>query len=196
MAMGNLCLSDGCGKSAIARGMCRFHYDQWKRPRNTEASPSNGDKIRFLWDAVLTYEGDECLKWPYGRDGKGYGRLSIDGKNIIVSRMVCREVLGEPPTPKHEAAHSCGNGHLACVAKRHLSWKTPAENRADAIAHGTHVRGRAHKLAKLDEAQVRQIRAEVCRGMSQYALASQFNVSRGTISDIISGRHWAWLDAA
>ncbi|WP_292637037.1 hypothetical protein [Mesorhizobium sp.] len=54
-----------------------------------------------------------------------------DGKCRRVSRLVCEEVHGPPPSPDHEAAHSCDNGDLGCATKRHLSWKTPKENTAD-----------------------------------------------------------------
>jgi hypothetical protein len=153
------------------------------------------DQLRFL-ELAPEYTGDDCLTWPYGTDSKGYGRISLDGKERIVSRLVCKAAHGEPPTPKHEAAHSCGKGHLACINPHHLSWKTPAQNRADCIVHGTHIRGSDHKVAKLDAERVRTIRLELLRGVRQKDLAKRFGVSRGTVSDIASRRLWGWLDAA
>lgn len=193
MAPCTLCKVDGCDKQAIARGWCRHHYDKWKRPRKSEADRSAEFRLNYLSDTVMSYEGRDCLIWPFGRDGKGYGRLSIKGRSYIVSRMVCREVHGEPPTPQHEAAHSCGKGHEGCVNPHHLSWKTRLENKADSIAHGTHVRGHKHRLAKLTEDKVRLIRSEITRGQKQSVIAQKYGVSRGTISDVSSGRHWGWL---
>lgn len=198
MAIHHICQIVGCSNSAISRGKCRYHYDQGRERRHKTARKhfSKEDQVRFLLEVAPAHVGGGCLTWPYGRDGKGYGRLSFGGKEYIVSRLVCCEVHGEPPTPDHEAAHSCGNGHLACISPIHLSWKTPAENRADAIAHGTHVRGSNHKVAKLNEDQVRLIRAGVSRGVPQKSFVYMFGVSRGTVSDIVNRRHWAWVDAA
>jgi len=86
--------------------------------------------------------GYECLIWPYAKTNKGYGvgygRTKINGRKQIVSRIICEAVRGAPPTPRHEAAHSCGNGHLGCCTKRHLFWKTPEENWEDRRRHGRH----------------------------------------------------------
>lgn len=86
---------------------------------------------RFFREVVLSYDGDECLTWPYAKDGHGYGQLFRGGRNFTVSRLVCIEVNGPPPGPDYDAAHTCDNGHLACVAKRHIVWKTHAENMLD-----------------------------------------------------------------
>jgi len=91
----------------------------------------DGDLERYFRDVVMAYDGTECLTWPYSKDGHGYGQLFRDGRNLSVSRLICIEVNGPPPGPDYDAAHSCDNGHLACVAKRHIVWKTHAENMLD-----------------------------------------------------------------
>lgn len=50
---------------------------------------------------------------------------------------MCQKAHGDPPSPKHDAAHSCGRGHEGCVNPNHLSWKTKKQNQADRITHGT-----------------------------------------------------------
>lgn len=85
----------------------------------------------------MAYEGDDCLTWPFLKSPRGYARMHVNGRDKRVSRLVCEEAYGTPPTPDHHAAHSCGKGHLACVTKRHLRWATPVENAADKIIHGT-----------------------------------------------------------
>ena len=96
-----------------------------------------GEPMRYFREVVLAYDGNECQTWPYARSDRGYGQVYQDGRVEYVHRMVCEERHGPPPTPKHDAAHSCGKGHEGCVTKRHLSWKTHKENMADAIEHGT-----------------------------------------------------------
>jgi hypothetical protein len=138
---------------------------------------------------VLAYDGNECLIWPYARIKAGYAQL---GGGKYVHRLACEELYGPPPTPEHEAAHSCGNGHLGCVAKRHLSWKTHAENMADKLIHGTHNRGERQGRSKLTEANVREIR-QLNGIFLDREIAAIFGVSRGTINDIMRRTTWGWL---
>jgi hypothetical protein len=106
--------------------------------------------------------------------------------------MACEEENGPPPTPDHEAAHSCGNGHLGCVARKHLRWKTHAENVAEAVEHGTVQRGTERWNAKLTEDDVRSIRAMIGR-RTQKSIAKQFGISRELVSSIKRKHSWGWL---
>lgn len=48
-----------------------------------------------------------------------------------VARLVCWLYLGPPPTPLHEAGHTCPQGENdRCVAPDHLQWMTRTENEA------------------------------------------------------------------
>jgi hypothetical protein len=106
--------------------------------RHMSNSPlkDNGPGIRWL-RAHINHDGKECLIWPYSRNHQGYGQAARLGKIIKANRLMCILAHGDPPTPKHHAAHSCGNGHLGCVHPRHFSWKTPQENRMESNKHGT-----------------------------------------------------------
>ncbi|MBZ9922604.1 helix-turn-helix domain-containing protein [Mesorhizobium sp. BR1-1-7] len=147
-----------------------------------------GEAERFFREVVLAYEGDECMIWPYGRTHDGYGRI----KHAYVHNMACEDANGPPPSPLHQAAHSCGKGHLGCAAKRHLSWKTPTENAADMVAHGTVMVGDRNKLAKLTEDKVKHIHS--MRGkMTQHALARELGVSQSLVSHVQNGRVWGWM---
>ncbi|MDV4166208.1 hypothetical protein R1538_34730 [Rhizobium leguminosarum] len=148
--------------------------------------------MRFVNEVALRHTGDECLIWPFAKAGKGYGHLCIGGKPVYVHRYICELVHGAPPTPEHEAAHSCGRGHLGCIAHGHLGWKTHIDNIADKIIHGTHNRGERAFGAKLTEADVREIIS--LKGVEpQNKLAKRFMVSKATISLINSGRNWGWI---
>ena len=189
----SICSIEGCGKLAGRRTWCDTHYRRWLAhgdPLKTVKTP-NGEKARFYRDVVLAYEGDECLTWPYST-GNGYGYMRLNGRHVSVTRSICEEVHGPAPTPNHEAAHSCGKGHLACVTKRHLFWKTPVENNEDKIEHGTHNRGERHPFSKITEAEAREILG--LKGqMSQGKIAKKFGISRPSVSFIHSGKRWAWL---
>ncbi|TBY60180.1 hypothetical protein E0H46_31935 [Rhizobium leguminosarum bv. viciae] len=148
--------------------------------------------MRFIREVVLGYDGDECLAWPFSKSGGGYGTLWIDGRMATASRYICELVNGAPPTPEHEAAHSCGKGHEGCVTKGHLDWKTPAQNQADRIIHGTHYRGERNANSKITEAEAREILA--LKGVEpQCKIANRLRVSSQTVSKIHSGHSWAWL---
>lgn len=186
------CRVDGCGRPVRSKGLCNAHRLRLRRYGDPLAgSTPLGEPMRYLREVVLTYDGDVCLPWPYGRAGPGYGKVWVDGENVAVHRLVCENVNGPPPSPGHQAAHSCGNGHLACCTKRHLSWKTAAGNAEDRLIHGTHNRGERHASHKLTEADVLQI-----RGFSgkrpQSDVAKQFGVHRATIGKIMSGEHRAY----
>jgi hypothetical protein len=191
-----ICSIEGCGREAKGRRMCSSHYYRVKKFGDPLAgsTPKNGAPLRHLNEVVLTYSGDDCLKWPFAtsRSGGGYGKLYFGGRLQTVSRIVCEKVNGPPPTPWHQAAHNCGRGHEGCVNPRHMRWATRTENMADKVAHGTGVRGEAHKLAKLSEADVRQILALKGK-MLQREIGQMFGVRANTVSVIQSGRKWAHL---
>jgi hypothetical protein len=195
------CSIDGCQGNAHrsakgARGYCGAHY--WRLSKHGDplgggpcrAKP--GEPQRFIQEVALQHTSDDCLIWPFGKSRDGYGMVLIDGKKVVASRYVCERAHGAPPTPEHEAAHSCGKGHLGCIAAGHLDWKTRADNQADRLLHGTHSRGERSYGAKLTEADVREINK--LKGVErQRKLAARFGVSPATVSHIHNGRIWAWL---
>lgn len=140
--------------------------------------------------AHVLHEGDDCLIWPFSST-RGYAQVPIDGKVHKAARIMCEWVHGKPPSPKHEAAHSCGNGSKKCVNPNHLSWKTRAENHADAIAHGTayFTGAGSGKRAKLTPMQALEIRS-LKGNLSQDKIAARFGVSHSTIAKIHRGELW------
>jgi hypothetical protein len=190
------CAIEGCGKPVECRGWCNLHYRRFRRHGDVLGGreTKEGEPIRFYREKVLQYQGDECLIWPYAKTSKGYGTLWIGQKNQRVIRLVCEEFNGPPPTPKHEAAHSCGNGHLGCVTKGHLRWATTAENQAEKIAHGTSLRGEKQWNAKLTESDVREIRSLSRFGLSEDLIAKKFKVHQATVRAVVRRKSWAWFE--
>lgn len=185
-----LCSFNGCGSTKKGpKGLCPKHYKRLNKYGDPSIIKSpRGEAQRFYEDVVLKYEGEECLIWPYGK-AHGYGRIQRDRRVGTVSRLVCIDVHGEPPTSLHEAAHSCGRGSAGCVAKSHLSWKTRAENQADRLLHGTHNRGERQGAAKLTESDVEKIRALTGRQF-QSVTAKAFGVTQQTISRVQRNATW------
>ena len=194
MAKSRICSIDGCGKKHEARGWCRAHYRRWIAHGDPlGGGTSLGEPLAFLESTVLSFGGDECLPWPYGADRKGYGKVWYNRETRLVHRIVCEHEHGPPPTPEHHAAHLCGKGHLGCCNRKHLEWKTPAENQADRLAHGTSNRGSRNRQTKLTEAHVLEIRSSA---RSYRELAEEFGVSESLISLIKLRKTWVWLEDA
>ena len=188
------CYRNAHWRARGVRGWCSIHYKRWKRYGDPlmQKRIANGVAQRYFEEIVLAYDGDECLTWPYAKSA-GYGHIRIEGQLHLVSRLVCERTHGPAPTPLHEAAHSCGRGHFACVAKRHLSWKTPEGNAADKIGHGTTNRGERCGTSKLTESDVLAIRA--ARGkVTGISLAARFGVSPSTIARVQLQHGWQWID--
>ena len=139
-----------------------------------------GRGFAFL-KAHVNYDGDECLLWPFSRNHQGYGQLGHEGKVLKAHRVMCKLVNGDPPSDEHDAAHSCGRGHDGCIHPKHLSWKTPRENRMDANTHGT---GAGRKRKQLAPDVIRYIRESP---KSYLEIAAETGVYWGTVGKIRRG---------
>ena len=191
MADGAICSVDGCSKPACKRGFCDAHYHQ-ARYRGllapTQRAPRNAH-ITFL-KSLLVNEQDGCVRWPFSRTKFGYAATKFHGKSINASRLMCIIAHGDPPTESHQAAHSCGNGHMGCVNPRHLRWATPSENALEKYSHGTMRVGERNGFAKLNSSQVKEIRRRLSLGEKGKDLASLFGVTPSTISVIKKRKAW------
>lgn len=188
-----ICTIPGCGKRHEARGYCPAHYYRLKEHGDPlGGAPQRGTIIPYIHEVVLQYRGDDCLLWPFARNSDGYGTVTVDGKTNHANRYICRLANGEPPSPKHEAAHSCGNGHIGCVTPGHLGWKTKQENEDDKVIHGTRSVGERNGQSKLTEEQARKI-IHLKGKATLREIADEFGVSASAVSEIHQGRNWAWL---
>jgi hypothetical protein len=140
--------------------------------------------------AHVGHQGDDCLTWPWSCDSHGYGHLGVGNRKIRKAyRVMCELAHGLPPTPRHEACHSCGRGKFGCVNPRHLSWKTRSENAFDSIRHGTHYAKKGQPRYKLNEEQVSEIRA-LGPFLTYPEIAAIYGVSHRNIGKIIRGVTW------
>lgn len=170
--------------------LCTIEGSKLRHGDPLTGSTSHGVPMKWLRNH-LDHIGDECLIWPFARDGRGYGSISVNRTISGAHRLMCEHRHGPPPTPKHEVAHSCGNGHLGCVNPSHLRWATSAENHADKLIHGTHNRGERNNQVKLSEADVRAIRTT--SGITQSKIAERYGVGQQTISRIVGRKSWEWF---
>jgi len=152
------------------------------------AAKGSGKGLAFL-RANISFDGEECLIWPFCLDAYGYGQFGLDGETLKAHRWMCEAVHGPAPANKPYAAHDCGNGHLTCIHPKHLQWKTQLENAQDAVQHGTSKKGKGYRRVKLTEVKVAEIKA--LRGtVINSELARIYGVSLRTIVMIFQGRIW------
>lgn len=166
---------------------------------------------RVLFNHVRVTD-DGCWEWA-GTRRKGYGRLSIAGRNYSIHRLIYEDVVG--PIPAGQIVmHRCDNP--PCCRPDHLKAGTQAENLADMRKKGRANRapaepkpiraprlpakkkepvgqalGSRHGNSKLSEDAVREIRTSVEAGVSQADLARKYGVHQSQISRALNGKLWA-----
>jgi len=149
---------------------------------------------RFLTEHV-THDSDECLIWPYGRDGGGYARAKVIGYDTrLAHRIMCEMVNGPAGFSDALARHLCGRGRDGCVNPKHLAWGTAADNSADMVTHGTRQLGEQTSNSVLTENMVKAIRAMVRKGRSQRDIASLIGVHHATVQAVSERRTWKHID--
>lgn len=190
------CSVPGCDKPFLAKSYCSTHYANFRRHGVAQIPgvTPRGEPLRWLANA-LKYEGDDCLIWPFSRNGDGYGAVLVKGRVVGAHRWVCRQIHGDPLGGRYQASHSCGNGGTGCVNPHHISWKTPAGNAADRKAHGTELYGEARPIAKLTREKVAALIADWQTGrFLKKDLAEKYGVAAGTVWAILSGRTWLGVE--
>lgn len=138
--------------------------------------------------------GSRILK-PHPRGGYLRAHLSVGGisRHVGVHQLVARAFLG-PPAEGHQVAHA--NGVRSDNRLLNLSYKTPAENEADKIGHGTSQHGERNHWARLTETRVLEIRRRVNAGELQKDLAAEFGVSKMAVSQAYRGKRWGGVKNA
>jgi hypothetical protein len=191
------CKIKDCMGLAVGHGYCSRHYQRLMRNGDVSINKSPEERCRkFMTDIVLSFTGDQCLTWPFYRDKDGYaGRVRWNNsKPEAACRVICRIVHGDSPSSNSQAAHNCGNGHLGCVNPKHLEWKSPKENKADELVHGTRNRGSKNVHAKLNDEKVGEIKQFIREGRyTRHEIAEMYGVTPVMVSYIKNGKNWSWV---
>jgi DNA-binding XRE family transcriptional regulator len=142
---------------------------------------------KFIESAIAS-QTDKCIDYPYKKNEKGYGIARYQKRAIKAHRLVLILTVGEPPSDKPLALHSCCNP--SCVNPAHLRWGNAQENADDMIKDGNSCRGKGHWNSKLTRSKV--IAIYQADG-SQTEIAKRFGITRSTVNDIKNGYTWGWL---
>jgi hypothetical protein len=153
---------------------------------------------------------DECWVWTGGKFDFGYGACWDGDRTTQAHRVSWVLAHGHLP-PKTCVLHKCDNP--PCVNPAHLFLGSRSDNTADMIRKGrakltgpitpatgdrngsrtspeSRPKGSAVKTSKLTLAQVLEIRRLRADGLERNAVAAQFGIAPGHVSQITSGRAW------
>lgn len=141
------------------------------------------DLAERFWEKVD--KSGDCWIWTASVMKTGYGCIRIDKKTVRAHR-VAYELTNGPIPDGLLLRHSCDNRR--CVNPSHLLPGTYKENVQDALDRGQHRCGERDPKAKLSNADVATIRADLASGLTGRSLARRFRVEESTISQIKLGR--------
>jgi len=141
--------------------------------------------------SLISSPGDDCIPWPYGKAGNGYGSVQFGYyKKDYAHRVSYLITCGNIPEGLH-VLHKCDNP--PCINPRHLFLGTEKDNRADQIKKGRTCIGEKNGFSKLTESQVLQIRRLYKKGVvgrGQIAIGKLFGVHRINIRKIVNRITW------
>lgn len=133
-----------------------------------------------------------CREWKYGKTGAGYGACYPDKKNQkLVHRWVAECAWG-PLVKGQVVCHKCDN--KLCFKLGHLFVGTQSDNIKDMYRKGrqgagSFLSGENHRMSKLTNNDVVEIRKMLKEGYSQEMIAKKFGVCQPHISDINTGKY-------
>lgn len=138
------------------------------------------------WIAAAERSG-ECLLWSGCLTPCGYPRINLDGNtNVRAHRVIYQLFNPEQDISGQVVRHSCDNPR--CINVAHLEIGNMWDN-----CHDRDVRGRCG-LAKTTPEEVVKIRELHNTGkFTQRELGEQFNLNYRTVSSIVKGRTWRWV---
>lgn len=141
-----------------------------------------------FWSKVQ--KTDSCWLWQRQLNNKGYGCFSLcagatpNSRNVYAHRLAWILTHGDIPADMC-VLHRCDVP--ACVNPDHLFLGTQIENIADRSKKQRTRHGTTHPRAKLTEAQVRSIRADL---RPQRAIAAAYGMGQPAVCEIKNRKTW------
>ena len=150
-----------------------------------------------FWKFVDVKSDEQC--WNFlGKSltRNGYGLICRNHKRVRAHRHAY--FLKHPMSVNNvcnielQCLHKCDN--RICCNPNHLFLGTNQDNMTDKVDKERQARGESHGMAKLTEAQVREIREKwLNRKKTQNQIAEEYGLKCKTISAICCRRRWKYL---
>lgn len=177
------CVIDDCGRTLVARGMCRRHYVAWWRCTPKDRRPV-ARSLKRLTPAqrfarkVKRGGPEDC--WPFtgGCDKFGHGQFYVSPQRPQVPAHVFALELATGivcPDGK-EGCHHCDNP--PCCNPAHVYYGTRQQNVNDMWSRGRGLYGEKANGSKLTQEQVVAIRVRFAAGEYLTALATEYGGAR------------------
>lgn len=130
-------------------------------------------------------------------NGRGYKKVSltIKGKphQEYIHRLVAFLYI-ENPMKLDQVNHR--DGIKGNNNYKNLEWCTNSQNQIHAHRAGLKKSGSGLWNAKFSDEQIKQIRGLKTKGMLQYKIAEKFGTTKGTISEILSGKRYSYVKSS
>lgn len=179
------------------------HHDYRPIPKWVVAALPKWLKPHWIWIYIDIRGANECWPWTGANRIEGYGRFRYAGKARLAHRVVYaiqnKIDLVEFEKTQLLVRHTCDNP--ICCNPKHLVPGTIADNMKDRHERGRYaqMRGEENGSARLKIRQVLSIKRQAQRGLKRgdvKALAKKYGVANQTISAIVTGHTWDWLQSA
>lgn len=175
---------------------CLSKWNEWKICKNInqveKILEENKIKIKDSWifhdfwsKVDIKDSKEECWNWTAGTNGVGYGQFKNTGTHRIAY------VLSKGDIPKElQVQHTCNN--RLCCNPFHLQLGDHSKNSQYMVKCGRSTYGEKNDRSKLEEYQVRDIHKlhEECPELTHHELSDMFQISQGTMTNIINGKRW------
>ncbi len=190
----SICTVDGCGKILEGRGLCKNHYERWRRKNGILGGPfaTNRTETKELlkerfdkkWEL---HNASGCWMWNGTRHTPNGAYAYQSGEMVVLNRKVRAHrvawmVYRGPIDAGQFVLHKCDNP--LCVNPDHLYLGSHADNMRDMA-----VRGRTH-WKKVSSELAAEIRAST---ESTYKIAKRLGLNKKSVQairDFSSKKHY------
>ena len=188
-----ICSIQDCDGPAAYRGWCNGHYQRWRRyghplgggPMHRPRGMPVAEVVE--WELARATPDGDCLLAAHTPNYRGYATTSIGGRTRRIHRAVLEHHLCRKLTADEAACHRCHR--RLCINPNHLYVGSHQRNMADMATAG---RGRSgqrkganNSNARFTGEQVADMRRKAAAGITQAALARDYQTSSSTISRIV-----------
>jgi len=148
--------------------------------------PHGRPVLERIWERVD--KSGDCWLWLGGKDGDGYGLITVRDESHRVTRLLWETERGTIQAG-FCVCHSCDNP--SCVRLEHLFLGTAKDNSQDMIGKGRSLSGIRNPAATLTENDVIDIRTLRAFGAKRVILMKAFEISKTQLTRVLNRSSWA-----